>query len=51
MSGVLDKIYLRLYGRRAVDIAFPDEVDTIDLSRVPAWFCNTTDNDLIEISR
>ncbi len=33
------------------DIAFPDEIDIIDINRAPAWFRKTVCDDSIEISR
>jgi predicted nucleotidyltransferase len=37
--------------QNATDIAFPDEIDLVDLNRAPDWFRETTNHDLIEIVR
>jgi predicted nucleotidyltransferase len=37
--------------QEAADIAFPDEIDIVDLNRAPDWFRKSTKNDLIEILR
>ncbi len=37
--------------QEAADIAFPDEIDIVDLHRAPVWFRESISNDLVEILR
>ncbi len=35
----------------AADIAFPDEIDIVDIRRAPVWFQESIRDDLVEIKR
>jgi predicted nucleotidyltransferase len=37
--------------QEAADIAFPDEIDIVDLNRAPVWFRESVGNNLVEILR